>query len=99
MTSRRSSHDYTNTRIVLRGSTDANAEDTDHTNTAKQESEHEWTLVVGLIDYCRQFAWKEEVEYRVKRATVIHPKLYKRRFRDALDRYFMPSIEKYDDAC
>jgi len=56
----------------------------------------EWTLVVGLIDYCRQFTWKEEAEYRVKRATVIHPKMYKRRFRDALNRYFMPSIEKYD---
>ena len=62
----------------------------------RSESEHEWTLVVGLIDYCRQFTWKEQAEYQVKRATVVHPKLYKRRFRDALNRYFMPSIEKYD---
>ena len=56
----------------------------------------EWTLMVGLIDYCRQFMWKEEVESRIKRATVIQPKQYKRRFRDALNRYFMPSISKYD---
>jgi len=58
--------------------------------------EPEWTLVVGLIDYCRQYTWKEEAETRVKRGTVIPPKQYKRRFRDALHRYFMASIEKYD---
>ena len=45
----------------------------------RREGEAEWTLVVGLIDYCRQFTWKEEAESRVKRATVIHPRLYKRR--------------------
>lgn len=45
----------------------------------RREGEGEWTLVVGLIDYCRQFTWKEEAESRVKRATVIHPRLYKRR--------------------
>ena len=56
-----------------------------------------WTLVVGLIDYCRQYTWKEEAESRVKRGTVIQPKQYKRRFRDALHRYFMSSIEKYDN--
>ena len=59
-------------------------------------AEPEWTLVVGLIDYCRQYTWKEEAETRVKRGTVIPPKQYKRRFRDALHRYFMASIEKYD---
>ena len=59
-------------------------------------SRKEWTLVVGLIDYCRQFAWKEEVESRIKRATVIQPKQYKRRFREALHRYFMASIAKYE---
>jgi len=55
----------------------------------------QWTLVVGLIDYCRQYTWKEEAESRVKRGTVIQPKQYKRRFREALHRYFMSSIEKY----
>ena len=45
----------------------------------RREGEGEWTLVVGLVDYCRQFTWKEEAESRVKRATVIHPRLYKRR--------------------
>ena len=58
--------------------------------------QHPLTLVVGLIDYCRQFAWKEEVESRIKRATVIQPKQYKRRFREALHRYFMASIAKYE---
>lgn len=58
-------------------------------------ADQDWTLVVGLIDYCRQYTWKEEAESRIKRSTVIQPKQYKRRFRDALHRYFMPSIEKY----
>lgn len=55
----------------------------------------QWTLMVGLIDYCRQYMWKEEVESRIKRATVQKPEQYKRRFREALHRYFMASIEKY----
>ena len=59
-----------------------------------EESDTEW-VVVGLIDYCRQYTYKEEIESRVKRATVIPPKQYKRRFREALNRYFMASIEKY----
>ncbi|KAL1499515.1 hypothetical protein AB1Y20_011718 [Prymnesium parvum] len=62
-------------------------------------SNESWTLVVGLIDYCRQYTWKEEAESRVKRGTVIQPKQYKRRFREALHRYFMSSIEKYQAAC
>lgn len=57
--------------------------------------EGDWTLMVGLIDYCRQYTWKEEAERQIKRATVIQPKQYKRRFREALNRYFMASIEKY----
>ena len=55
-------------------------------------------LQVGLIDYCRQFTWKEEAESRIRRATVIQPKQYKRRFREALHRYFMASMAKYPDA-
>lgn len=64
-------------------------------NSGASES---WTLVVGVIDYCRQYTWKEEAESRVKRGTVIQPKQYKRRFREALHRYFMSSIEKYPPA-
>jgi len=60
-----------------------------------QEAGREWTLVVGLIDYCRQYTWKEDAESRIKRSTVIPPKQYKRRFREALNRYFMASMEKY----
>ena len=55
----------------------------------------QWSLVVGLIDYCRQYTWKEDAESRVKRATVIPPRQYKRRFREALNRYFIASAEKY----
>ena len=62
---------------------------------AARDQTQGWTLVVGLIDYCRQYTWKEEAESRVKRATVVHPKQYKKRFRESLHRYFMPSIEKY----
>ena len=65
---------------------------------ADASSSEQWTLVVGLIDYCRQYTWKEEAESRVKRGTVIQPKQYKRRFREALHRYFMSSIEKYQAA-
>ena len=50
---------------------------------------------MGLIDYCRPFRTREELEVFVKRGTVQHPTHYRRRFREALDRYFMASIEKY----
>lgn len=43
----------------------------------------------------RQYTWKEDAESRIKRSTVIPPKQYKRRFREALNRYFMASMEKY----
>ena len=36
------------------------------------------------------------VSPQVKRATVIPPRQYKRRFRDALNRYFIASVQKYD---
>ena len=62
------------------------------TVTVSDARGEQWTLMVGLIDYCRQFTWKEEAESRIKRATVIQPKQYKRRFREALHRYFMASI-------
>lgn len=62
--------------------------------TVEQEGES-WTLMVGVIDYCRQYTWREEAEWRIKNATVTKPQHYKRRFREALHRYFMPSIEKY----
>jgi len=65
--------------------------------TVRDGRGEQWTLMVGMIDYCRQYTWREEAESRIKRATVIQPKQYKRRFREALHRYFMASIEKYVD--
>lgn len=55
-------------------------------------------LVVGIIDYIRQYTWDKQLETGVKSLgmiagrdapTVISPKAYKSRFRIAIDRYFM----------
>eukprot|EP00475_Leptophrys_vorax_P045153 TRINITY_DN9293_c0_g1_i2.p1 TRINITY_DN9293_c0_g1~~TRINITY_DN9293_c0_g1_i2.p1 ORF type:complete len:969 (+),score=239.60 TRINITY_DN9293_c0_g1_i2:312-2909(+) len=55
-------------------------------------------LVVGIIDYLRQYTWDKQIETGVKSLgkiagqgapTVISPKSYKRRFRLAMERYFM----------
>ncbi|PRW32495.1 FAB FYVE-domain PI-3,4-kinase [Chlorella sorokiniana] len=54
-------------------------------------------LVVGVIDYCRQYTWDKQVETWVKKSgilggagkdpTVISPKQYSRRFRIAMSSY------------
>lgn len=55
-------------------------------------------LVVGIIDYIRQYTWDKQLETGVKSLgmiagrdapTVISPNAYKNRFRIAIDRYFM----------
>jgi 1-phosphatidylinositol-3-phosphate 5-kinase len=55
-------------------------------------------LVVGIIDYLRQYTWDKQIETGVKSLgkiagqgapTVISPRSYKRRFRLAMERYFM----------
>lgn len=53
-------------------------------------------LVVGVIDYVRQYTVDKLAETVVKslydpshQPTVIEPAHYKRRFREAMDRYFM----------
>ena len=62
-------------------------------------------LVVGLIDYVRQYTWDKQVETWVKKTgilggagkdpTVISPRQYSRRFRAAMASYFTvsPSLE------
>jgi hypothetical protein len=54
-------------------------------------------LVVGIVDYIRQYTWDKHLETWLKASfgpqetnpTIISPKLYKERFRKAMDRYFV----------
>lgn len=63
-------------------------------------------LVVGIIDYIRQYTWDKQVESWVKKSgilggagkepTIISPRQYSRRFRAAMLTYFtvVPSLEE-----
>lgn len=69
------------------------------------EGDERGLLVVGVIDYVRQYTVDKLAETVVKslydpahQPTVIEPALYKRRFRDAMDRYFMALPSKYERA-
>lgn len=57
-------------------------------------------LVIGIIDYLRQYTWDKQLETWVKAAgllggpkntlpTVISPSHYKKRFRKAMSKYFL----------
>jgi hypothetical protein len=52
-------------------------------------------LVFGIIDFIRTFTWDKKLESWVKDAvasrepTIISPKQYQQRFREAMDRYFL----------
>lgn len=59
---------------------------------------HTNEIVVGIIDFVRQYTWDKRLETGVKSVgmiagkdlpTVISPESYKIRFRSAMDRYFM----------
>eukprot|EP00826_Nyctotherus_ovalis_P033388 TRINITY_DN2702_c0_g3_i4.p1 TRINITY_DN2702_c0_g3~~TRINITY_DN2702_c0_g3_i4.p1 ORF type:complete len:197 (+),score=52.68 TRINITY_DN2702_c0_g3_i4:75-665(+) len=59
---------------------------------------NEKTVKAGIIDIFREFNAAELFEYHTKRAinlgvkpTVIEPYSYKRRFRDAMNKYFLPT--------
>ncbi|CAG8438826.1 1515_t:CDS:10 [Scutellospora calospora] len=61
------------------------------------EEKHE--LVVGILDFIRTFTWDKKLESWVKESgflggggkepTIVTPKQYKNRFREAMDRYFL----------
>lgn len=60
---------------------------------------NERTVKAGIIDIFREFNAAELFEYHTKRAinlgvkpTVIEPCSYKRRFRDAMNKYFLPTV-------
>ncbi|ORY98089.1 hypothetical protein BCR43DRAFT_260756 [Syncephalastrum racemosum] len=56
-------------------------------------------LVVGIVDFIRTFTWDKKLESWVKESgilggggkepTIVSPKQYRRRFREAMDRYFL----------
>jgi 1-phosphatidylinositol-3-phosphate 5-kinase len=69
-------------------------------------------LVVGLVDYVRQYTWDKQVESWVKKSgllggagkepTIISPLQYARRFREAMLSYFtvVPCLRKPpEDIC
>lgn len=61
-------------------------------------------LVVGIVDYIRTYTWDKKLESWVKETgllggggkepTIISPKLYKQRFREAMSRYFHVVADK-----
>ncbi|ESO10729.1 hypothetical protein HELRODRAFT_109077 [Helobdella robusta] len=58
-------------------------------------------LVVGIIDYMRTFTWDKKVEmifknsYGSKMPTVVSPDIYRQRFLEAMDRYFLIVPDKW----
>ncbi|PVV02781.1 hypothetical protein BB560_002756 [Smittium megazygosporum] len=63
-------------------------------------------LVVGIVDYIRTYTWDKKLESWVKESvfrsqggkepTIISPRQYKTRFRDAMEGYFWISTDNYD---
>ncbi|RUS21584.1 hypothetical protein BC937DRAFT_92159 [Endogone sp. FLAS-F59071] len=61
------------------------------------EDKHE--LVVGIVDFIRQFTWDKKIESMVKETgflggqnampTIVSPKQYRKRFKEAMERYFL----------
>ena len=53
-------------------------------------------IQAGIIDYCRLYSWDKKLETWAKETisrepTIISPKLYKHRFREAMGKYFICS--------
>ena len=70
------------------------------------EEKHE--LVLGIIDFMRQYTWDKHLETWVKASgilggsnsspTVISPKQYKKRFRKAMTTYFLMVPDQWSPA-
>ncbi|KAJ3322288.1 1-phosphatidylinositol-3-phosphate 5-kinase [Boothiomyces sp. JEL0866] len=62
-------------------------------------------LVVGIVDFIRTFTWDKKLESWVKETgllggggnepTIVTPRQYKNRFREAMDRYFLMVPDKF----
>ena len=67
------------------------------------EENHE--LVLGIVDFIRTFTWDKKLESWVKEAgllggggkepTIVSPRQYKSRFREAMERYFLLAPDKF----
>ncbi|KAI9203934.1 uncharacterized protein BJ171DRAFT_582312 [Polychytrium aggregatum] len=64
-------------------------------------------LVVGIVDFARTFTWDKQLESWVKETaflgggretpTIVSPRVYKQRFRMAMDRYFLMVPDKFTE--
>jgi 1-phosphatidylinositol-3-phosphate 5-kinase len=61
-------------------------------------------LVIGIIDFIRTFTWDKKLESWVKETgilgggrepTIVGPRVYRSRFRDAMERYFLAVPDKW----
>lgn len=62
-------------------------------------------IVVGIIDYIRTFTWDKRLEMVVKSSgllggqgklpTIVSPELYRSRFVEAMERYFLPVPDQW----
>lgn len=62
-------------------------------------------LVIGIVDFIRTFTWDKKLESWVKETgilggggkepTIVSPKQYKNRFREAMENYFLMVPDKY----
>ncbi|KAJ2470437.1 Mitochondrial distribution and morphology protein 12 [Coemansia sp. RSA 2322] len=62
-------------------------------------------LVIGIVDFIRTFTWDKKLESWVKETgilgsggkgpTIVSPKQYKKRFREAMERYFLMVPDKF----
>lgn len=67
---------------------------------------NENVLVLGIIDYIRTYTLDKKIESIVKQSgilggqgklpTVVAPKLYKQRFSEAMERYFLVVPDRWD---
>ena len=61
-------------------------------------------LIVGIIDYIRKFTLDKRIESYIKQVvdqsklpTIVSPNVYKNRFIDAMDRYFLAVPDRWED--
>lgn len=69
------------------------------------EERHE--LVIGIVDFIRTFTWDKKLENWVKESgilggggqqpTILSPRQYKTRFREAMETYFLMVPDKFCD--
>lgn len=59
-------------------------------------------LIVGIIDYIRKFTIDKRIESYLKQVvdqrlpTIVSPKIYKSRFIEAMDRYFLAVPDRWE---